>query len=738
MIPEPAADSYLRQQGIQNDVIEAATEIWGRRPPRDFDAWFAGNVDRLVAVVAAGQQASAVGTDEYVADTLDALDTVVEPIAQVDPEGLIGIASDGRALDTLMYSPIITAKGEIKKAVDRGLPIGPDVLSAAWETGLRMTQLRAQTQVADVNRVATGLSVTVRPDVGYVRMLNPPSCSRCAVLAGRFYRFSSGFLRHPFCDCRHIASTEDIADDVRTDPMDYFASLDLRMQDKIFTLAGAQAIREGADIGQVVNARRGAHGLATAGRLTRRDVYGQSLFTTTEGVTKRGVAGKLIRRRGRTPETTPRLMPEDIYELSGGDRDEALRLLRLNGYVLNRSGPRSGIGSRTGLVPDLDAIVKPPVPVKPPMVDLDAVADWLAAEDKYKADVKKWLAAEKKYTADVKRWLAAEKKFNASRILSSTTRDLVATAKASLPVDRAGWLDTTIKYPTDRNGAKLVPEKLQRHLDSTLSVGRAVRADAITRIAKDTQVKKLLAEEKELVASGGAFTPRRNEILKLVAKREQQIILDTLREIRQIGGVKQPAVVADFRVSSATPGTAEGLASLRRAESIFPADWLRTASAGRLDIGKADRAFYSANYDYIAADATDVKPNYRGGFDSYPDEVMAHELGHRMESKIDGITQLEFALLRSRSTKNGVLEPLSRVYPKDPELADEVGYEDQWKNRYAGKSYADDSTMADPARRPAEVFQVGLQDTFGRSDINGEFDKSSQLQEFVIGVMALL
>jgi hypothetical protein len=99
---------------------------------------------------------------------------------------------------------------------------------------------------------------------------------------------------------------------------------------------------------------------------------------------------------------------------------------------------------------------------------------------------------------------------------------------------------------------------------------------------------------------------------------------------------------------------------------------------------------------------------------------------------------LEFALVRSRSTKDGVLEPLSRVYPKDPEFAAEVGYEDEWKHRYAGKSYADDSTMADPASRPAEVFQVGLQDTFGRSDISGEFDKSSQLQEFVIGVMALL
>lgn len=42
-----------------------------------------------------------------------------------------------------------------------------------------------------------------------------------------------------------------------TGPGDYFESLDRAEQDKIFTKAGAQAIRDRADINQVVNARRG-------------------------------------------------------------------------------------------------------------------------------------------------------------------------------------------------------------------------------------------------------------------------------------------------------------------------------------------------------------------------------------------------------------------------------------------------------------------------------------------------
>ena len=51
--------------------------------------------------------------------------------------------------------------------------------------------------VADAARGAESVSIATRPRVGYVRYLSPPSCSRCAILAGRFYRWSTGFLRHP-------------------------------------------------------------------------------------------------------------------------------------------------------------------------------------------------------------------------------------------------------------------------------------------------------------------------------------------------------------------------------------------------------------------------------------------------------------------------------------------------------------------------------------------------------------
>lgn len=394
---------------------------------------------------------------------------------------------------------------------------------------------------------------------------------------------------------------------------------------------------------------------------------------------------------------------------------------------------RPDLGYRLNPPDALDSVTDVPTPKPGP--DL---GDYLAAEEKYKTDVADWLKAEKAHAADVKKWLAAEKKFNASRTLSQSTRDLIEQSRATMPTDRAGWLDTTLRYPRDKNGAKLVPEKLQRHLDTTLTVGKAIHTDAIKRIDKDATIKRLRAEDKQLVSTD-PFSPRRQDVKRDIARREQVIIRETLAEIRPFGGVQQVTEISSLDIGGATRGTAAGLAAIRRAETIFPADWLRAATArGTLKVGSSDRAFHNGDYDFIAAPTKDYKPTYRGAFDSYNDEVVAHELGHRMERTIPGLTQLEFALVRSRSTKNGVLEDLKPVYPKRPDLANEVGYEDDWRDRYAGKMYSTDA-MADPATRSAEAFQVGLQDTFGRgAGSGGEFDKTTQLQEFVIGVMALL
>jgi hypothetical protein len=116
--------------------------------------------------------------------------------------------------------------------------------------------------------------------------------------------FDTPAVDEPPRDCIHIPCAEDSADDLRTDPKLYFKSLTAAEQDRLFTKAGAEAIRLGSDPAKVVNARRGLT-MASDGRLY-----------TTEAAGHR-----------------PRLMPETLLREAGQDRDEARRLLRLHGFL---------------------------------------------------------------------------------------------------------------------------------------------------------------------------------------------------------------------------------------------------------------------------------------------------------------------------------------------------------------------------------------------------------------------
>lgn len=119
--------------------------------------------------------------------------------------------------------------------------------------------------VQDAGRAAEQVATTVRPRIGYVRYLSPPSCSRCAVLAGRIYRYSSSFQRHPGCDCTMIPTT--LANPAFThDPVNL-------MERGLVTglsKADRKAITDGADFGLVVNVRRRAAGLTSSGRVLAR------------------------------------------------------------------------------------------------------------------------------------------------------------------------------------------------------------------------------------------------------------------------------------------------------------------------------------------------------------------------------------------------------------------------------------------------------------------------------------
>lgn len=346
-LPDSAPAYWAEQSRTAALSLGIAKRLW-LRMGNNFDATWEQIAPTLVASVERAQVATVAAAVDFVPNALADQNLSVDQLADVVPDRLVGVTGGGVPLADALYSSVVKAKIAVaeEKPVVQALLIGGDYL-----------QMLVQSALSDTGRAAEKLGIATRLDVGFTRMLNPPACSRCVILAGRFYRFSAGFKRHPRCDCKHLPTFRDSAPDVALNTRSYFDSLSTEEQDRTFTQAGAAAIRAGADINQVVNADRG---------MQVAQVYGRRLAYTTEGTTRRGVAGQIIRSRGRNPTTTPRLMPEAILEIAE-DQADALRLLRLNGYILNRDGvPLSGRGSRRGLARQPEAptpaLVAPPAP----------------------------------------------------------------------------------------------------------------------------------------------------------------------------------------------------------------------------------------------------------------------------------------------------------------------------------------------------------------------------------------
>lgn len=311
-----AAERRRRRAQLALAAQLAAARLWRRLDRGSLTQSWDASVGRdLTLIVAAAQAKAASGANTFIDRVLAAQGFDSDPLGMVMSSAMAGVASDGRPLSSLLYQPIIGVKTNLSHGLS---------LNEAMDMGLRQLQMIVDTQVVDAGRVADGVAIaTNRRSRGYVRVLTPPSCGRCAILAGRIYTSERPFQRHPRCDCQHLPVGDPrLGADFATSARGYFDSLRRDQQDRIFTKAGAQAIRDGADPAQVVNARRGMY---AAG----------DVLMTREGVSRRGVAGRALAASGAASgrRTVPvRLMPEAIYQLAS-DRAEVLSLLRRYGYI---------------------------------------------------------------------------------------------------------------------------------------------------------------------------------------------------------------------------------------------------------------------------------------------------------------------------------------------------------------------------------------------------------------------
>ena len=317
MIPSATVEHYQRVQRLQAAARLRARRAWALVSVGALsESWSAVlRESSLAAAVTDSQVAAAKSGAAYGAATLAAQSTYSAPDAFVDPLGFGGFAADGRPLSGLLYAAVPHTKRLIAGGMDAAV---------AKVQGGKFLELVVGTTVADAGRAAAGVDTASRAGVGYVRMLNPPSCSRCSVLAGRFYRWNAGFSRHPGCDCVHVPSKgleAATSEGLVHDPYEYFRGLSEAEQDRLYTKAGAQAIRDGSDLFQVVNSRRG---MKPGG------------LVTTEGTSRRGNFGNT---------SGPRLTPEAIYA-KNLPRAETLKELERYGYIL--PGGQNPAGSIRG------------------------------------------------------------------------------------------------------------------------------------------------------------------------------------------------------------------------------------------------------------------------------------------------------------------------------------------------------------------------------------------------------
>jgi hypothetical protein len=254
----------------------------------DFDAGWTRVGPRITTLLAAAQVGAAIDGAASVPVALEQSGYPLRQVARVSPAAFAGVASDGRRLDSLAYGAVVKAR-----AVDA------TGLAGRLRAGSAFLHRATQLQVADAGRAASQVAIAATPGAGYVRHVNPPCCQDCAVLAGKFFRHSAGFARHPGCDCVHRPTAE------TEPPRGYAVQID-PAQIKDLTAGQRAALGDGADLGRVVNAYRGE----VPGRRDR-------MSATHELAT-----------RGRV-----RLTPDGILAGSSS-REESIALLREHGYLI--------------------------------------------------------------------------------------------------------------------------------------------------------------------------------------------------------------------------------------------------------------------------------------------------------------------------------------------------------------------------------------------------------------------
>lgn len=301
MAPSILARLHQRQrEDLADTVARSVLAEWSKVNPDAVARDWARLLPRVTAMVQAGQLHAASGTHTFMKNLLGA---DADGAPEIVPEQFASQTPDGRDLKGLLAQSVPTALDSRRRGFSA---------RAAMAHGAAFLNMVTRTVVADTGRQADRVAMYANRKVtSYIRVVEMPACSRCIILAGREYSMSTGFQRHPNCDCTMEPVTKKHKPTI-TDAEDLYDAMSESQRKKVFGEAGAKAIADGARISTVVNARKGMDHVMMHGQRVQ--------------VTHTGTGSK------RKPRRPPRLMPEEIYRIADG-REEAIRLLYKNGYL---------------------------------------------------------------------------------------------------------------------------------------------------------------------------------------------------------------------------------------------------------------------------------------------------------------------------------------------------------------------------------------------------------------------
>jgi hypothetical protein len=228
----------------------------------------------------------------------------------VNPFAMGGWSSHGEPLEVLLNIPAIVARNYAARG---------GTMEQAWRRGGFSLDRIVSTQIMEAGRIAQAIEVSARPGLGFMRMVQPGACAMCILLAGRIFygdHHATAFLIHENCRCfmEPVVATTSARSHYLDAQRDAFNSLSTEDQDRHFGRAAAEAIRAGADMGQVVNARLNG---ARSGMM-----WGHA----------RAVMG---------PDAVRRATVNELFNASGGNRDLFRQGLQANGFLRNPDGTLS-------------------------------------------------------------------------------------------------------------------------------------------------------------------------------------------------------------------------------------------------------------------------------------------------------------------------------------------------------------------------------------------------------------